>query len=507
MKKNNNAKKKGLQVSLLLICLLCSSFTSTSASEPIELKKETDLWGVLTDENNQPIQGVVVSDGFSSVQTDAKGVYQLKRNPQADHVFYSTPATCKVEVVHENNSLAKFYRELKEDQERYDFQLERLPAVENRFTLFSIGDPQVKDEKEANRFREDIVKDMHQSLKETKSPHYALVMGDLMHIDPLVFPSMKQAIGEIGVPTFLTIGNHDKLKGATKEEPRNATLYQQHFGPRNYSFNRGKVHFIAMDNIIYANEKSYRGGFTDEQVEWLKGDLSFVPKDNLIILFYHIPLRNHKYNNRKEVLELLEGFAEVHLMSGHTHYTENFTITSPIKAYEHVHSAACGAWWWSVVNGDGTPNGYAVYEIDGNKIRNWYYKSAKFDKSHQMRLYRGNAKFGGEHGYFTFGEEEDLLIANVWNADPNWKIEIYEDGVKQGEMKPWKAKTDAWAQGFHIGVVGRKEANYSQPAKHLFIHKLNNPKAEVLVVATDPFGNRYMENKITTDLETAGQYK
>ena len=41
-------------------------------------------------------------------------------------------------------------------------------------------------------------------------------------------------------------------------------------------------------------------------------------------------------------------------MSLHTHYAENNTYDSH---YEHVHGAACGAWWHSTINTDGTPNG------------------------------------------------------------------------------------------------------------------------------------------------------
>ena len=63
-------------------------------------------------------------------------------------------------------------------------------------------------------------------------------------------------------------------------------------------------------------------------------------------------------------------------MSGHTHYAENNTYDSH---YEHVHGAACGAWWHSTINTDGTPNGYAIYKVKGATIDNWVYKATGFD--------------------------------------------------------------------------------------------------------------------------------
>ena len=47
----------------------------------------------------------------------------------------------------------------------------------------------------------------------------------------------------------LTIGNHDKSSVDYTGE-----TYSDVLGPRWYSFNRGDVHFVAMDNIIFSGE-------------------------------------------------------------------------------------------------------------------------------------------------------------------------------------------------------------------------------------------------------------
>ena len=51
-----------------------------------------DLYGFIGDRDKNPIEGVVVSDGFTCTKTDSKGIYQMKKNAAAKFVFYSTPS-------------------------------------------------------------------------------------------------------------------------------------------------------------------------------------------------------------------------------------------------------------------------------------------------------------------------------------------------------------------------------------------------------------------------------
>ena len=134
-------------------------------------------------------------------------------------------------------------------------------------------------------------------------------------------------------------------------------------------------------NIIFPSHKDYSLGFRDDQVEWLRQDLSYVSKDKMVIFCVHIPMRASNNQNVQAVLELLKPFAEVHIMSGHTHYAENNTYDSH---YEHVHGAACGAWWHSTINTDGTPNGYAIYKVKGATI---HWVDCKTAVDAEVRLY------------------------------------------------------------------------------------------------------------------------
>lgn len=212
-------------------------------------------------------------------------------------------------------------------------------------------------------------------------------------------------------------------------------------------------------------------------------------------------------------------------MSGHTHYMRNEpTLSGGI--YEHVHAAVCGTWWYSKVNGDGCPNGYGVYDIDGNTIKNWYYKGVNTgmnDRDYQIRLYRGNLKCGGTHEYIQLQHGDGVLLANVFNADKSWTVKVYEDNVYAGTMtlipnkkdtpaagtsesNPTKPSTsssqDWWAIGYHIGVVGRghvggTRANYLTNSFHMYKYTLKNKNAAIRVEATDRFGRTYSQSVIT----------
>ena len=50
-----------------------------------------------------------------------------------------------------------------------------------------------------------------------------------------------------------------------------------------------------MDNVFYVGgstpSSNYKGGITDQQLEWLRQDLSHVAKDKLVIFCAHMPFR------------------------------------------------------------------------------------------------------------------------------------------------------------------------------------------------------------------------
>ncbi|MDP4273438.1 MAG: calcineurin-like phosphoesterase family protein [Bacteroidota bacterium] len=474
--------------------------------------KGINLYGEIKDNEGNPVPNVVVSDGYTCTATNSKGLYQLVKNKNSQFVFYSTPSAYKIETKGSNDNNPCFYARIdgKSNQLiRHDFVLNKLSNSENNFTLVCIGDPQCANSVQTARFKNETVKDLNHLISTVSAPCYGIALGDVVWNTPEVLPAMNKLIGSIHIPVFVTVGNHDKSRNPqSKLLPRSSDDFKSVFGPTDYSFNRGSVHFISLDNIMYSNSEDYKGGITDEQLKWVKNDLSYVSKDKMVIVYYHIPVSNAKDNNEEILRNLLKDYKEVHLMAGHTHTNKNYIFTSAHNMYEHIHGTACGAFWHSTMCCDGTPNGYEVYEIDGNRMKNWYFKAVNYDKGFQIRLYHGDASFGGQYGNFSFGLGKGSIVANVWNADRKWKIEVFEDGARTGKMKSMAGISyDAWAVGYHVGVLHRKMKSFGKKCSHLYTYTLKNPGASrIEVKATDEFGNVYTQNSFTSDFSSAISY-
>lgn len=477
----------------------------------------TDTYGYVTEKDGTPVEGVVVSDGYTCVTTDQTGLFGLQRNAAARFIFYSLPAEYRVEVS-SLTGLPEFFKPVNANTRRYDFTLDRLPAPETKFTLFAIGDPQVNDINHVYRFKDETVTDINTYAKKSSDPVYAIALGDLVNNKWDLIPNMVFAMQDtkVGMPVFQTIGNHDYDFKKTDNVAAVRT-YETYCGPLNYSFNRGDAHIISMDNVRHGLEASdnYSGGFEEWQFEWLRQDLSHVSKDKLIVFCVHIPFRGgsasggsnvNKDKYYDEVLALLAQYKSATILSAHTHSNINYIHNVGGKEiYEHVTGTTCGAWWKSTVCTEGTPIGYGVYTIDGSEIKNWIYKPVMYDESFQIRLYRGTDTFtGGKNNYTFTKKDKGQIVANVWNADPSWVVNVYEDGALSGRMTQYTDR-DAWTMAYHIGELGGS-SSYNKTTDHIYFYTLKNPDAAVTVEAIDRFGRKYTQSEFTDPATNPGSY-
>lgn len=463
--------------------------------------------GVVRDNAGKGVQGVVVSDGYTCVLTDKKGRYELQRDTAASFIHISVPSGYSAAGEEGYGSFPDFFRPAfpaegdRLARYRADFDVVPLGVPSNKFILFGVGDPQSNNDEHIERFRTQTISDLRQTLASYGSDTHAvgLALGDIVgRGTPESFLGQKAAMGEAGFPFLTTVGNHDKDAVDWTGE-----AYSGAFGPRWYSYNAGDVHFVSMDNVneFTAHEKGAgikSAGFSDAQLEWLRRDLSFVAKDKMVVLFYHIPERDYSNHvNHDEVFSLISEYANSIAVCGHTHYFEGFN-SNGYGVPEYILGAACGYFWRSDCGGDGVPNGYVVFEIDGNRVSNAYFKGTDQPRDYQIRLYRGNERFGGEHAMYDYGFDGSTIIANVFFAGQGgpWKIEVYEDGQLSGEMEAMDPSVpDHWARGYHTGVKTFPLKSSLAPNKHQFRYKLKNPRASVEVRATDPWGNVYRQDR------------
>lgn len=476
-------------------------------SKDITPAKGTDLYGWVSDSDGHGIPDVVVTDGYNVTTTDAEGVYQIIRHEDARFVYISVPSDYEIPETKGCGSYAGFFQKIDGSAltQRADFYLTRRDGASDEFSVFIVGDPQPSSIANTDRFRDETVEDLRQEAARMGAGRakVAISMGDNAAGGNAVkegyHETVKKYFGTTGLPFFTTVGNHDKSDGAADEGER----FSEVFGPLYYSFNIGEVHFVCLDNCRFDSPGgTYKTRFTDEEVEWLEKDLSFVPKTKKVIVYYHIDVQNNNpYTNTKKVFDLISQYADPVAFCGHTHNMQYRTITlgggSDIP--QVIHSAACGYFWRSTVNGDGVPNGYVVYDVKGTKIVNARFKGTRHDHDFQIRLYRGDAVYSNVK--YDLGGE--WIVANVFFAHAfggKWKIEVYEDNKLSGEMTQLaNSDYDRWSYGYHVGVKNHNPNTARTPNYHQFKFRLKNPSSKVMVKATDGFGNVYTQTEFTHD--------
>ncbi len=440
------------------------------------------------------IENVVVTDGIRCVLTDKKGVYRIPTLGESRFVYISTPAGYLTDC---ERTVPKFYHEVDlQKTNRYDFRLKKNPKDDNHHVFILEADVQAGLEEHWKQYAP-IVADCNELVREySHTDVFGLNCGDIFWDTPGKYfdAYMKQA-EKLGFPVYRAIGNHDiDFNGRTHET--SYRTFEGFFGPTRYSFNKGKAHYIVVNNNFFVGREYFYIGYVDEQtMKWLEEDLSYVPEGTLVFFMTHIPTRITEkerpfaYNyarlggetiNAESVLRLLDKY-ETHFLSGHLHSNANIRFTH--RHMEHNTAAVCGIWWHGDTCTDGTPQGYGVYEVEGNHVK-WYYKSAGHPKEYQFRAYPRGAS----------SQHPADIIANVWNWDEEWKVEWLENGKNMGAMTRYEG-IDPYADNM---CNEKKKTIQSWIAAtstgHLFRATPAEADSDIVIRVTDRFGNIYTQN-------------
>ena len=449
-----------------------SAFISLQTNAFDQLSRNKTIKGRVTG-GKKGLANVAISDGYTVVLTDAKGDYTIDINDKASNIFMSTPAGYEFKT---DYNVARQYENLGSRNE-YDFKLKALKRDDNKHNFIIWADPQVKNKRDVQQMMETSVPDVKELVK-SMGPDaliHGVGVGDLVWDNHALFPDYNKAVAEMGIPFFQALGNHDMDYRMGGDETSDKT-FKEIYGPTYYSFNRGKAHYVVLDDVRYLGvERTYDGYISENQLNWMAQDLKHIGKEQLVVICLHIPVHNAVKNNA-DFYALLEGYKNVHIMSGHTHYNLN-KITNGI--YEHNHGTVCGAWWTGPICEDGTPRGYGVYEVNGTELK-WYYKSTGFDKSKQLSIFTEALT------------NQKRLIANVWNWDPEWKVEYFLDDKPMGVLEQQKGY-DPLSVQLYKGDKMPAGRSFPEPKlmNHLFVAHFSPDVKQVKVVATDRFGEKY----------------
>ncbi len=440
----------------------------------------------------RPLSGVVVSDGFNTTLTDKRGKYHLPHDPRSRFVFVSTPSgfDTKSGAPLSYYNLEKVPRKV--PKQKYDFEFKRSEDQQTHHQFIVIADPQVIDSTDlhyvANAARD--IKDFAQS---SDIPIHGFVCGDMVSdIRRVPLDAVADSLAISDVAMHYVVGNHD-LDFETRSSDLSTHVFEQTFGPDYYSFNRGEVHYVVLNNCHSTGRGwHYIGYIEEEQLDWLEQDLKHVKAGSRVVVVMHIPswstharrgeIAQEQVNkitcNRDALYAILEPF-NAHICSAHEHYGESYQITPRLT--ETTHLPLSGLFWLTLRSMDGVPWGYTIYDVNGSDI-SWHYKGVGLDTQTQFEVY----------GLGENPQKPDHITVNLWCYEPNWRIEWWEDGEAKGPMQQF--------QGHDPGIVKLIEENSKRwktsyyaihNTEHLFLAKPSSADSKVEIRVTDSAGNQY----------------
>jgi hypothetical protein len=433
---------------------------------------------------------VAVTDGFTVVDTGADGTFELVSATHREFVAVSLPSGYRIPT--NLTGTARLYEPINADSGEMTtvFDLEPTHASDEEHALLLLADIQVQDMDEVRWFHEQTVPDVHALKSGMGVPEvFGVACGDIMYDHLELYSGYERGVRDMDVPFFQVLGNHDMDYGDRGDHASHLT-FSRHFGPRYYSFNRGQVHYVMLDDVFW-HGAGYIGYLDGDQLAWLAADLQRVEPGSTVILAAHIPILGSRHlrdgqrspsitvsvSNRETLYRLLEPF-DAHVLTGHTHENEHVFEHG---VHEHVNGTVCGAWWSGPICADGTPSGYSVYEIRGSDV-SWRYKATGHGFDYQIRAY--------PHG--ADPKAPDEIVANVWDWDPAWEVTWYEDGVRRGRMAR-RVGYDPLSVELHTGpnLPPRRTWVEPLPTNHLFYAPASRDAGSILVEARDRLGRVY----------------
>ena len=181
--------------------------------------------------------------------------------------------------------------------------------------------------------------------------------------------------------------------------------------------------------------------------------------------------------NKTALYAMLEPY-ETLILSGHMHTADHENISDNIT--EINITGLCGAWWCGPVCIDGSPAGFKHFIMD-KKQMSWIYKGCGRPLDYQMKVYLDDPAYPG------------YVVANIWDYDPQWKVEYFEDGVKVCEMERFRDH-DPLARELYKDPSSLKRTWVHSMATDNMFRARHSPDARVLEVrVTDRFGRTYTE--------------
>jgi len=479
----------------------------------VSLLATTLVWGVeltgsVKTDTEAPVVNAVVSDGFSVVTTDGNGDYTMPYNAAAKYVFVSVPSGYDFPT--DSAGFTKIWQTIDTAAATHTHTFTLHPQADggkadSAHVLLVFGDPQVLNAYDLWRFQNETLEDVKKLTASypAGTEFIGITVGDVVWDAYDYFDDQKALYETLDFPNFMTIGNHDHVsgtKGSTEAEIDSAASvkFESYFGPTYYSFNRGAVHYVILDNVFYKADGSAKKGYscalTDKQKNWLKQDIAQVKKGTQVVYSMHINATNNTSD-----LQLMQKLVDSlgctnYIISGHVH-TNTVTVQKN-NFIEHNIGACQGSFWACDWCADGAPNGYKVFETSTTGINNWYYKGTGWDEDFRITTFPTGSINAGNG-------KQNSVLANVWDYDKDGTVKILENGQEYNMTKFTADGKDPDLYDLMLddgdtrpnypgsagGTIDSKNPG-AKNTKHLFSYKPKAANSSLEVVYTDRFGKK-----------------
>src|SRR5580693_4224662 len=208
-----------------------------------------------------------------------------------------------------------------------DVLQQKVGALKGDLSFVQISDSHIGFSKPANP---DVTGTLREAIAKVNAlptpPSFVLHTGDLTHLSkPEEFDTLSESLKSLKTDRiFYVPGEHDVLND-------NGAMFHERFGQGTqgdgwYSFDQKGAHFIGLVNVLNLKAGGL-GTLGDDQLAWLRNDVSHLKHSTPVVVFAHIPLWSvypqwgWGTDDSEQALSYLKRFGSVTVLNGHIHQT------------------------------------------------------------------------------------------------------------------------------------------------------------------------------------------
>lgn len=409
-----NMERKARNSLMIAVIVIISAVVVCSLALSIYYGVNSDRFSGYVYEagTNTPLAGVAVTNGHDVVKTDEQGRFVIDGWYKTRFITVTIPSGYWTE---------NYYIETTRAKKGYDFYLDKQEKDLTDHSFLQVTDTEINSEGAGA-----WVDEVRDTAKEENAA-FIIHTGDICYEDGLKQHIKDMNTQNMGVPVRYVIGNHDYVKWGKYSED----LFESTYGPVNYSFDVGNIHYV----VTAITKGDYPARYQRWDVwRWLANDLAQVSSDKKVVIF------NHDYCPDENGFVVKYGASKLDLrrrgliawVFGHWHYS----YLNDIDGILNVTT--------SKTDGggiDSTPAATRVMSFKGNMVESSKLIYRNFKESSPADGFEWTTKLDGGHGEFAppIYADGKVYVGTVDDGYPK-KCAIYALDAEDGQVL-WKYPT------------------------------------------------------------------